>query len=474
MLTIFKMIYAFSIVLAAGRLIFEIPILRLKDEKLGIRLPLYFMSGSVILSLYMFLLFFLKVEYSVLAISAPFLIYLAYYSFNNLKYLPAEVKNTVSYSKALYMECRDRSNLIFMSALMSLILILIVVFLENFIIPVYIGDVYCMWFFKAKAIFMSKTIPFDLFTDINYWFVSPTYPLLASLNVAWVATCLGHWSDTITKTFYSLQYLAMIIFFYASLKRLVKSKMAMVGTFITFTIPHIIGDITTGYVDLIVAFYGCMAIILIFNWMNDNSKKGYFFLSALFIGAGAWAHNEGLMLFAAMILTLIVYFIGQLIAKKVWIRDALIKLLFYFIVYWLVTAPFKALITSYKLKQLWVSNIWQLFSFAQNLYRVPTITGYFLYELFLNTYLWLYFWIFLFIIIFINRRNIMDTNIKYVLLFVFFSIAMVFEVFLVSMVGESIDSVVGLIRLNLDRAMLIFTPAAGFLLFSSAYDPREH
>jgi hypothetical protein len=464
-----RFIYSFLIILMAGRLIFEIPAIKLREEEPGIKIPLYFMSGSIILSLYMFLLFLLRVKYSIFSISALFVIYFAYYCFNNLKYLRGEINNAVSYSKKLFLESKDRGNMIFMSVLLLLISMLITVFIQNLITPIYIGDVYCMWFFKAKVIFTAKTIPLDLFTNVNYWYTSFTYPLLTSLNIAWITICLGRWTDTLPKTFYSLQFLAMNVFFYCSLRRIINSKMAIIGTFITFAIPHVIGDITTGYVDLIVAFFGCFAAILMFNWMNAPDKRRYFYLSALFIGGAVWTHNEGLILLASMILTLSIYFILGYIDGKVKFTEVFYSILDFLLIFALVTLPFKLLISYFKLNQLWVSSIWQLFNFMPNLYRIPTIIGYFYYEFFLDTYLWLYFWIFFLILFLANLKRFFYKNLKFLSLFVLFSLAMIFEVFFISNTGVSFDGWETLIKQNLDRTLLIILFTAGFAMFASLF-----
>jgi hypothetical protein len=475
MVTLIRFLISFIIILAAGRLLFEVPALKMKDEQPGIKIPLYFMSGTIVISLYMFLLFLVKVKYSFLSVSAPFLIYSAYYLFKNIGYIPSQIGSFVSYHKTLLGEIRKRENFFFISALLFLILTIIIVFMENLVTPIYIGDVYCMWFFKPRAIFMAKTIPFDLFTNINYWHTSFFYPLLTSLNIAWVTICTGLWSDTFPKTFYSLAYLSAIIFFYNSLKRITGSKMAMIGTFITFSMPHIVGDITTGYVDLIVAFFGLYAAVLMFEWMNDNSKSRYFYLAALFVGASAWTHNEGLIILAAMSAMLLVYFAAQFISRKTNIPAIAGKLVIYYLLYSIVTWPFKLFMASLHMKDkmAWIDSPWQLLNIIPNLWRIPIISGYMLYELFLDTYLWLYFWIFLIIILFLNRKNVMGSNLKYLLVFVFFALAMIFEVFLVSNSNSPHSWLVGIINLNLDRAMQLIPPTAGFLLFASFSRPKN-
>ena len=462
MITALGLIYSMFITLAAGRLLFEVPALRMRDEHIGIRVPLYIMSGSLVISLYMFLLFFLSVRFSVISISAPFLIYSLYYCLKHHYELGPTLISSYAYAKTLIGMVRERANWIFMSALLLLTLVLISILIENLIIPIYIGDVYCMWFFKPKAMFLAKTIPLDLFTNINLWFNTYNYPLLTSLNVAWFAICIGKWSDTVTKTFYTMQYLATIVFFYYSLKRYLNSGIAMMGTFITFCVPHVIGDLTTGYVDLIVAFYGCMAVISLFNWMENKENPRDLYLSALFIGAAAWTHNEGLILFGALILTLFAYLFARIIAGKIRPLNSIKDLIIFFAIYGVIYMPFKALCWHFKLKEGWVSGVGQLFAVLPNLQRIPVIFGYFCYEFFLNTYLWLYFWIFLFVIVLMNRKSIARSNVKYVLLFVFFSLALIFETFLVTNLNY-----LGLIALNLDRAMLTVLPSAGFLLFAS-------
>ena len=245
--------------------------------------------------------------------------------------------------------------------------------------------------------------------------------------------------------------------------------MAMIGTFITFSMPHIVGDITTGYVDLIVAFFGLFAAILMFEWMNDNSKSRYFYLASLFVGAAAWTHNEGLIILAAMAIMLLVYFAAQFLAKKINIREIAGKLVAFYLLYSAVTWPFKLFMASLHMKDkmAWIDSPLQLLNIFPNLWRIPVITGYMLYEFFLDTYLWLYFWIFLIIILFLNRKNIMGTNLKYLLVFVIFALAMIFEVFLVSNSNSPHSWLVGIINLNLDRAMQLIPPTAGFLLFAS-------
>jgi hypothetical protein len=95
------------------------------------------------------------------------------------------------------------------------------------------------------------------------------------------------------------------------------------------------------------------------------------------------------------------------------------------------------------------------------------VTAYFCYELFLDTYLWLYFWIFLILFAFLNRKKIFAGNLLYVFLFVVFSLAFVFDTFLVANVNATPAWLVSIIKLNLDRSLLIIPPSAGFLMFAS-------
>jgi hypothetical protein len=471
-MTAVKFIYSFLIIIAAGRLVFEIPQLKLKDESFGFKAPLYFMVGTIVISIYMFLLFLVKIKYSIFTISAPFAIYSLYYLSKYYKNISQAAERSTDYCNALLKECKNRNNTFFILALIPLTLITVTVFLENLITPIYIGDVVTMWYFKPKAIFMASTIPMDLFTNINYWYSSFTYPLLTSLNVAWVTICMGQWSDTVSKTFYSLSYLATMVFFYTALKRHIKSKLAMIGTFMTFTIPHVIGDITTGYVDLNVAFFGCLAAILLFEWMNETKKMNYLYLAAILIAGAAWTHNEGLMMYGAMTLTILIFLAKQFILKKIKIIDCTRYLLSFLIVYTVLYAPFKTFISSLKLKQLWVQSFWQLFNFIPNIPKAPVILGFICYELFLNTYLWQYFWILFLVFMFMNRKAVMGSNLKYLLLLVIFGFAMIFEAFYVSDFG-GIDGMIGLIRLNLDRAMNILPLIAGFLMFASFKDQKD-
>jgi len=470
MLQVFQIAYAMSIIFLAGCLFHEINIISMKNEPAGIRFPVYFMTGSIILSLYMFALFLLKIEYSIISVSSPFIVYLIWRLLNNGRMIPDGINNTWNYLLGLISAAGKKENFLYTIIFSLFTLVILVVHFENTIMPIYIGDAYIHWFYKAKAIAMTRTVPMEMLTSNILYYSALDYPLLVSLNVAWLSICLGQWIDTITKIFFTLSYLSAAIFFYFSMKKLfnINGTFALIATFITFSIPHMMGDITTGYVDVNVGLFVLFSVIFMYKWFANIDDIPSLLLSSIFAGAAAWTKNDGIAHLLALTFTVFIYLAHSMIGNKLSISTALKRLATFIVVSGLIYLPFKLLVLSLKVENHMIVTFNQLLQLPFNIGRIPFILKYFAYEFFLDNYLWLYFWIFLAILTFINRKKIANSELKFVLVYLLASIALFFCVYLVTALGTTTEALVNNLELSLDRVMLGFTPAAGFLLFASS------
>jgi hypothetical protein len=461
--TAFGLLYALLIIFFAGRSVLSLSPLSLKDESYGVKLPAYFLSGSIVLSFFMLLLFFLRIQLSILNISAPFLLYAAYYLFRNYTDLLVELDAATGYVLGLFRAAFNRKNTLHTFIFLLISITVIVIFLQNFTIPIFIGDSYAHWFFKAKAIFVNRTIPADILTNMNFFYTRTDYPLLAPLNLAWIAMCTGRWSDTVTRTFFSFYFLSMIIFLYFSLKKHTDGRTALYGAFITSLIPNVMRESTNGYVDIIIAVLAMVSAVMLFNWFKNRTRSDYLLLSALFMGGAAWTKNDGIALFIAMALALIAYLLSNIKRNEIEPLSAAYDLLTYLAIGGVVFLPFKVFVAALGINNHMISGFDQLLSFPSNLWRVPYILNQFIYEFFLNTRIWLYFWIFFFLVLFIGRKWIFKSNAKYILLFMLLYSAFLFYVFMVFSLGSTVEGLTGNLE-ELERLLLQIAPTAVFVL----------
>ncbi len=454
------------VILSAGRLLFEIKYISIRDQHPGIKLPVYFMAGSAVISAYMFALFLAHVNYSVLSIGSPFFLYLIYYFCARYGTFAAHARAAAAYFSGLANEAKLRENRLFILICAFFALVIAVITVENLIMPVYLGDAYIHWFFKAKALFSARTIPLNILTDNIYYYSALDYPLLISSNIAWMSLCIGKWIDTYTKTLFTLQYVAAATFFYFSLKQIFKldkvSYMAI--TFIVFTVPHVIGDITTGYVDVSMGFYVLFAMTFFYRWLENKSSVNFLCISALFIGAAANTKNDGILLLLAMALTFTAAIVMSIAAKKLALDKAVMLFFIFAVIAAVVFLPFKMWVVSHKIENHMIVSASQLLNISDSLRRIPIIFKFYLYELFLDTYQWMYFWIFSAVLIILNWKTMSRSNAGYLFMFVILSIVGYFCVYMVTALGNTPARLMDNLELSFDRVLLGIAPTAGLLL----------
>lgn len=466
------LIYSIVIVVLAGRLVFSVRGLAIDEESSGIKLPLYYLMGTVVLSLYMLLLFFFRIRFSAVSISLPFIIYAIFYLFRYGRSFSPALRGSVEYVSQLCRSAQDRKNIWQTLGFAAISVVVFIVFLQNITVPVFIGDSYAHWFIKAKAIFVKGTIPSDILTNMDYFYTRTDYPLLAPLNLAWTVICTGGWSDTITRTLFSFYYLAMIVFFYHSLKNRMGEKSALCGTFILSLIPNVLRETTDGYTDICVAVLVMASLILLLEWFINRENTGRLLLSSLFMGGAAWTKNDGIGLFAVASVTLLLFLASKMKSGEVDVVSAASKFFAYLVCGCIVFLPFKIFVASQGIGNHMIGSLWQMLSLTGNLWRAPYILNQFLYEFFLNTNIWLYFWIFFFLMLIIRRKQAFKSDARYILLFMLLYSALLFYIYMVTTLGSTIEGLKSNLE-ELERLLLHITPIAVFYAFVLLEDKKR-
>jgi hypothetical protein len=443
-MSLISLSFAIIIIILAGRIIYHNKFIDL-DAPLMSRLAQYFAAGTVVISLFMLFLSAIGIRFSIVSISVPFVLYLIF--------ITARYKHIKIHIQPFNL------NWIFLVALTIIVLNIISVTINSFLLPVFRADAIGGWVFKAKVFYEDKAVFLSVFRNLVFNNTAD-YPLLVPLNLTWIAVCLQSWQDTTIRLFFILQYIAGIIFFYYSLKETTEPFKAILATLVVFSIPALMTNAETAYVDCSLAFYVLFSTVYLFKWLQNN-RTDFLLLSAFFIGAAAWTKNDGIGLFIAMLFTTIIYYIPHLVNKKETPFTFFKPLLLFILVSLCIFMPYKILVK--------INNINSHMSIGQsfklsNINRLPILFGQFLYEMLINTPGWLYFWIFFLIILYLCRGSLYRSSLKYIFLFILISIFIYFAVYL------CVNQTVFLYSAyTVDRLLLGLAPSAGFLMFTVAF-----
>jgi hypothetical protein len=423
---ILDLIFAFLIVFIAGKTALTNKYLNISDQPISIRLPLFFFAGTAVIAQYMFLLALLHIKYSMLTISLPFLIYLAF---------------TIKGSTFLLKKPNIKVTPLIVIMFSILGLICIAMLTDTLTLPISAKDAFAMWVFKAKMIFDAGTIPFNVLQNKVFYYTSTDYPLLVPLNLAWINICIGSWNDIVIRTFYALSYISFIPLFYSLSRKYMNSTISAIATFVLLTNSHLLEYAANGYVDVLLGMFAFISIFYLLEWVK-NRKESDLLISSMFMGSAAFIKNDAIALFVALFLVFLV------VRPK--LRESIVMcsgaLLF---------VPFKLAVSYYAISNHMIKG----FNLLDNLNRIPVILNHYVFELFLNTYSWQYFWIFIALLLIIGRKKLMTTTLKYAFGFLLAALSLYFLVYMIT-VADNLTS-------SFHRLLLGLAPISAFLAFAS-------
>jgi hypothetical protein len=443
-----QLIFAFIIIFLAGGLLLNSKLFGAAREPAEIKMPLYFFAGTGVISFYMFALSLLNIRFSVLLISLPFILYfLANIRLISSFKLPSFKRPDIRLSIALI-------------SFAVLALVCAAMLFDGLVSPIFSKDAFAMWFMKAKMIFLERRIPFEILKQPFYAYSSPEYPQLVPLNLAWISICLSQWNDILLRMFFIVQYILFIPFLYESLKRYTSRNMAALGCLLLLANNHVLGYAANGYVDLMLGMFTAVSAVYLIRWMEEQDRS-HLLMSAFFIGCAAFTKDDGIALFAAMSVSLALFL--ALSRRKIGTGAALSGFFMFIAAAGIVFVPYQAVSSAYHISSHMIKDANIIAATAANIGRAPHIAGHFLYQLYLNTYSWQYFWIFITIFLIAGRRKISGTNMKYIFIFLMISLALYFEVYMLTAANNLTSS--------FHRLLIGLAPTAVFLAFSAA--PRD-
>ncbi len=445
-----SLIYAFAIIFLAGRLLLGFKLFGLEDEPSMIKPTLYFFAGTGVIGLYMFLLSMMHIRFGLSTVSLPFIIYFL-----------LNIRSVIIIKMPMIKREWIKPSIMLISFLV-LGLLCIALFLDGLVSPIFSKDAFAMWFMKAKILYFEGRIPFEIFKLPLYSYSSPEYPLLVPLNLAWISVCLREWNDILLRMFFIVQYILFIPFLYASLRRYTNRNMSALGCLLLLANRHVLTYAANGYLDLLLGMFTLISTVYFVRWMEEKNF-GHLLLSAIFIGFSAFTKNEGIALFLGLSATLALFMAFSY--KKIGYRTALNGFLMFMAVAALIFAPYQAVSASYHISSHMIKSHNIFISTMENIGRAPEIAGHFFFQLYLNTYSWQYFWIIITILLVAGRRKMTRSNMGYVFIFLVISLALYFEVYMLTVANNLTSS--------FHRLLIGLAPVSVFLAFSIAPGDEE-
>jgi len=328
------------------------------------KLALSFLLGCGILSLEILLLGAINIQLTLLNILIGFILILAaplYFCIKN-KALKLNLSSWIKIERFKWYE----------TGLLVLILSRVAfVLFENLIKPVISVDAFANWSFRAKVFFVENSLLLD--PGNNYFLGGGAvfYPLNIPLMQTWIFNVLGYWNDELSKIIFGLFFIALLIIFYGSIKRLASRPVALLSTYLLTTLPLLVHHATIEYADFPLCVYFTASALFLLNYFESNDKK-HFYISALLIGIGTWTKTEGLPLLLINLIVLCVFYVRS----KTEITSFVKNILSYLTIALIFKIPWAILSLVYHVPK----SVYQEIQYEKalvNLYRLPVIINYF-------------------------------------------------------------------------------------------------
>ncbi|NQT30047.1 MAG: hypothetical protein HQ596_05710 [Candidatus Saganbacteria bacterium] len=296
-----------------------------KDINIFERLAFGFLAGMMLLVLEMLLLSQLKIAFSLLFLTLPWIplivigLYFGYknslfsleFKLNRLKLprlTPPGLSSAFTVRKSAEVPTKHRDegglNWIEIALILFICFEVFFVFSSTLIKPVVTCDAWSNYSWRGKMFFIEKT-------SIVKNTAQTGHPLYNCLNQTWVFMCLNDWNDLLGKIFYPLYYLSLLVIFYFTVSRKQTRFFSLLATAMLASLPFLIYHASTAYADFPLATYYFAGISLLFLFFN-RPKINYLLLAALFLLSTATIKNEAYFyLFMTFIVFAATIFMGK-------------------------------------------------------------------------------------------------------------------------------------------------------------------
>ncbi|SRR6266566_2768064 len=162
---------------------------------------------------------------------------------------------------------------------------------ESILRPIQAWDGWANWVFRSKVFFLHNNVTLDY---VRY--THDDYPLIIPLMGTFGYIMMGGINDKYVLFLFFVFYLALGGLFFATSKKLLNTKKAIVLTFLLLSLQNLIrhgGHFEAGYADLALGYYIFAVTCLLAGFLKTKNKKTLLFLS-LFLGITGQIKNDGI------------------------------------------------------------------------------------------------------------------------------------------------------------------------------------
>lgn len=271
------------------------------------RLALSFGLGCLALSLWMLVLAWVRLPYTLPLVLGPWLLasFPALWLAARRGWLTADLARARGLGQAL-LTGGAQTGFTHLERALLLLLLLAMGFatLRAMLYPFWAWDELATWGLKAKAFYLARGLDCSRFEAHNY------YPNLVPLMLAYIYLWLGGISEPLAKALFPVCGMSALLVFYAFLRRLQVARTAalLATAFLLLNGATFLTHLFIAYADLMLTWYHLVAAGWLYLWVQDEAPVGAGAVITCSFGGMAWSKFEGwplvLILIVAAILTL--------------------------------------------------------------------------------------------------------------------------------------------------------------------------
>jgi hypothetical protein len=290
---------------------------------------------------------------------------------------------------------------------LAIALSLTIITARALLLPMHLPDDRAQWGIKAKMLYYEKTVVLEALFDPERLQLHLAYPFLTPLLEAGFFSIMGEMNDRLVKLPFAVYFMCLLLFFYAAQKDFAPHRHALLFTGMLAVLPsfiqNVLGNPSSGYADVPLAFYYFIAVVGLINWLNRAQWQDLA-LATIFITFAMFTKQEGLYLWAFMVAAGLV-----LLASDPAKRSRSRFMAFFPFIF----APLIALSPWFHFKSTFVLSRWEKdWSLAQfapdyisaNLHRVEPILGAFKENFFFAAH-WNWLWIIFFCLLILYPKK---------------------------------------------------------------------
>lgn len=269
-------------------------------DKAALSFPL----GAGIIAFYLFYISILGLDISITSATPLFILS----SFSILKLYQV---GTGLYPYINYDECwRDQSRikrLLLIIFTVTIVWKLSMMFFNAIVIPPFFDDAISCWSYKAKVIYLNKSIEMNPDNPLFLGGAYNHYPLGASLFRVWIALIMGGWHESYIQLHSFFILISLIMFIFMSLREYTSFFTRVLSSYLIVSIPLMTTHAYAGYADIIISCYITISLILLLKWYFIK-ERNILIVAAVSLASAIFTKNEGLVLYLPSALIILSYY----------------------------------------------------------------------------------------------------------------------------------------------------------------------